>query len=231
MVDIVDAEVVDPLATNVGAADAILDYDDVAADEAVQVEPASEPVDANNPMAFLRSLEPATRKEHRRCPACGEQVHERAVQCRYCECELEPRTRDRDGDYRELPVADRQLLKRVQNEMKQLGGIAVLGFLGNALMALVFLSDLQVEPFALLYAGVYGVGSITWVCVARACYQHRILGAFLLAAIGGFDVIWFLVFLNIPCAIVGLLVLIIGIRLIRSIRHLSSRGVNSWHRL
>jgi hypothetical protein len=39
------------------------------------------------------------------------------------------------------------------------------------------------------------------------------------------------VFLNIPCAIVGLLVLIIGIRLIRSIRHLSSRGVNSWHRL
>lgn len=154
--------------------------------------------DADDPMAFLKSLEPPPVEGRRRCPNCRHYILPAAVRCRHCHIDIdswqsrEPLAAARTRD---LSLAERQLMKSYRSGTKLIIGYCVAMLFAALLYALAYSLDFdgRVNEDA---AGLSLLFAMCWAISGCFCCANGVNAIRFVGVLCALDLIWMIIDLN-----------------------------------
>lgn len=228
--EVYDAEIISlDAASNVDpdTDSAMLIKDDDLVDDIAE-SPVASP-NASDPMAFLKSLEPAVPEGRRRCPHCRELILQNAIKCRHCLTLLDSKEVQRppmSALMRDLTIAERLMMQSYRAGMRRLMAF-------SALMTILGIG------YTLYYASLpgttldgearfhfFGGFALGWFGCAYYCGKYEIDGAYVVGGLCVFDMLWTIATLNPLGVLVCGPMLWVVIRTVGHGRDLRRRGLD-----
>lgn len=216
------ASIVDP-----SADDALLIKDDDLVDDVGDAPVAS--INADDPMAFLQSLEPPPVEGRCRCPNCRHFILPAAVRCRHCHTDIETWKTSKPqaaAPTRDLSLAERQLMKSYRGGTKLIIGYSLAMIVAALLYAeaysIDFRADRQGNEDA---AGLSLLFAMCWAISACFCCANGINAIRFVGLLCALDLIWMAMDLNPIGLITSCIMLWVVVGAISKAKALRQRGI------
>lgn len=175
----------------------LIQDDDLVDDSDVRSSPM---INADNPMAFLKSLEPPPVKGRRRCPNCRHYIQPAAIRCRHCHVDLESwKTTEplATALTRDLSISERQLMRSYRGGTKLIIGYSIAMIFVALLFAFAYSLDFSDNPRTSDYAtGLSLLFAICWATSACFCFTNSINAIRAVGLLCALDLIWMSMDLN-----------------------------------